>query len=247
MNILEMDRGNSALKWRALTDARVVSSGVCAADSDFSVLADELVRYKPDRVRMVNVAGSEVESALVAECRKCWDVSVAVARSGTEVNGVRNGYTNPSELGTDRWSALVAAHVAYPGRALCVVDCGSAITVDFVEKSGQHLGGYIAPGQAMMYRALADGTARLGDASPRPDGVVDVRPGHTTDEAVSRGMRLMITGLVRSSADLFATDAAMVCTGGDAATILSCVEGDARARIYHHAGLVLDGLQYLVP
>src|SRR5699024_1677202 len=79
---------------------------------------------------------------------------------GAEGGGVKTKYRYPERLGADRWAAAVGAYAASK-KAVCVVDCGSAITFDAVDSAGRHLGGLIVPGWNLMRSALHLGTADL--------------------------------------------------------------------------------------
>jgi type III pantothenate kinase len=74
---------------------------------------------------------------------------------------VRNAYAEPWRLGTDRWVALIGAHAAWPGTALCLAGVGSALTIDLLAPHGRHLGGCIAPGPQMMIESLLRETAGI--------------------------------------------------------------------------------------
>ena len=251
MIILEIDNGNTSLKWRLIRDVgnskqQVINSGATrlAQFADMASLVS--LEEHPERVRIVNVAGQVAESTLLSECRRYWQASVAVAKSTRQVAGVRNAYTRPSTLGTDRWLALIAAHHAYPNQLLCVVDCGSAVTIDLLEAQGQHLGGYIAPGYRAMYQALNDGTA-IKDLLPESSLTTVRTPAISTQEAVSRGTSLMVFGLLDACFARIPTDAVWVFTGGDAKTVLENSPKSLRGRMYLHETLVLDGLKYVLP
>jgi type III pantothenate kinase len=58
---------------------------------------------------------------------------------------VKNCYLQPSKLGSDRWAQIVAAHRLFKTNTL-IVSCGSAISIDFVTASGNHMGGLILAG-----------------------------------------------------------------------------------------------------
>jgi type III pantothenate kinase len=59
--------------------------------------------------------------------------------------------------------AIIAAWHRYHTHkeSVCVVDCGTAMTIDGIAKSGQHLGGLILPGYAMMQEILANSTSDI--------------------------------------------------------------------------------------
>ena len=60
-----------------------------------------------------------------------------------------NAYPQPQSLGVDRWLALIAARQLAPGWA-CVIDAGTALTIDALDAAGLHLGGLIIPGSRMI-------------------------------------------------------------------------------------------------
>ena len=64
-------------------------------------------------------------------------------------------------MGADRWHAMLAGWVRCKA-SFAVVDAGSAVTVDYVNAGGRHLGGYILPGLQMMRRSLKVDAARIG-------------------------------------------------------------------------------------
>jgi type III pantothenate kinase len=75
--------------------------------------------------------------------------------------GVRNGYQQPSQLGCDRFAAVIAAHAMLPGKNILLANCGTATTIDAVTAQGDFLGGMILPGLGLMAKALARDTAQL--------------------------------------------------------------------------------------
>ncbi len=70
-------------------------------------------------------------------------------------------YDTPETLGLDRIALAAAAATSYPGKDCLVVDAGTCITYDFVNRAGEYLGGAISPGIQMRFKALNHFTARL--------------------------------------------------------------------------------------
>lgn len=70
-------------------------------------------------------------------------------------------YETPQTLGFDRVANCVGAQSVTQGKALLVVDSGTAITYDYVSESGVFLGGDISPGQEIRFKALNCFTAKL--------------------------------------------------------------------------------------
>src|SRR4051794_2109068 len=74
--------------------------------------------------------------------------------------GVRNYYEEASQLGSDRWAALIAAWQQQRQGCL-VVDAGTATTIDALSDTGEFLGGIITPGVDLMQKALMENAGSL--------------------------------------------------------------------------------------
>jgi type III pantothenate kinase len=227
--ILELDCGNSFIKWRVLdANARlVVAEGV--VDSDLALLADlkVLKGIALKYCRMVSVRTAEETGMLVALLKESFDVSVVSASPAREMSGVRNGYEEFEKLGLDRWLALLGGfHLA--GGACLVLDFGTAVTADFVAADGGHLGGFICPGMPLMRNQLRTHTRKIryGDLAAGR-ALESLVPGRTTVEAVERGCLLMLQGFVLTQLELarshWGEDFAVFLTGGDAALVSGIV------------------------
>lgn len=220
--ILELDCGNSLIKWRLLegATAEVAFSG---HSKELAGLVAELPREAASAVnfiRLVSVRTAEETSEVVRFLAGCFKLKPVLARPAIELAGVCNGYQDYERLGLDRWLAIVAAF-ALRGRACLVVDLGTAVTADFVDAAGQHLGGFICPGVALMQTQLRSNTRLV-----RYDSVEDMRtlaPGRTTAEAVERGSAHMLRGFIRMQIELareyWGDDFDVILTGGDAPVI----------------------------
>lgn len=64
------------------------------------------------------------------------------------------GYETPETLGFDRVAGCIGARLLFPGKDVLVIDSGTAITYNYLDKSGVFLGGNIAPGQETRFRSL---------------------------------------------------------------------------------------------
>ena len=109
-------------------------------------------RQAPCRVYDDELMSRDVLEALHAA--PMWHATVSTLRY------LINAYPKPQQLGVDRWLAMLAARAGNRG-PVCVIDAGTAITIDLVSASGQHEGGYILPGVELMRRALTNETGRI--------------------------------------------------------------------------------------
>ena len=71
--------------------------------------------------------------------------------------GIQLIYEDLSTIGADRVTTLISAHDKYLGKS-CIIDCGTAVTVDTVDEKGLHLGGVILPGLISMQNILLSNT-----------------------------------------------------------------------------------------
>lgn len=238
--IVDIDVGNSRVKWRTIRDGEVTARGVDSMFSDGMV--QEIYRQgAPERVRLSNV-GKDAVGVEIEGIARQWGCSVQCATTAAEACGVVCGYEKPSTMGVDRWLALLAAWQQC--KCSCaVVDAGSAITVDLLSTEGVHQGGYIVPGLSLMRRSLLGGTANVRVSS---DIEVSLTPGRTTQQAVMHGGLLMVVGLVEGAVgQLKSTDlpAKIIVTGGDGELLLPLFKGGA----CYIGDLVMDGLGVLFP
>ncbi|MFT6389580.1 MAG: type III pantothenate kinase [Cellvibrionaceae bacterium] len=195
--ILEVDIGNSNVKWRLRDDETVSGFGSLAhaGVTNEKINYDDLlasISSAPWSINVVTVVESE-RSRFSVWCVKRWGVEPGFAEVGVECAGVVNGYQDISQMGPDRWSAMVAAF-NYADHDCLVVDSGSACTVDLILASGLHLGGYIVPGVELMRGALFRDTDRVKLFSINYDD--PPRLGQNTLQAVSSGLQVMLMALV---------------------------------------------------
>lgn len=114
--------------------------------------------------------------------------------SPTQGLGLKNAYPQANNLGVDRWLAMAAAYAAC-GSGCCVIDAGTAITVDICDHHGQHLGGLIAPGLQALNRALRRNTALPWieqHDTPPPVGAL----ANNTQQALQLGSLYSACGLI---------------------------------------------------
>lgn len=74
---------------------------------------------------------------------------------------VKNTYLTPDTLGKDRLAAVVAANDLYPKSDILVINAGTCITYDFIDKNKKYHGGAISPGIKMRFKALHTFTDKL--------------------------------------------------------------------------------------
>lgn len=238
---LLLDVGNSYLKWAQLAaDGGVAQPGrIGHRDQDMEEVLDDNLgsMTPPEAVWVASVAGDVVRTQLEDWIQGSWGCPVDFLQPVAEACGVRNAYAEPTQLGADRWAALLAAR-AMAKTAAVVVDCGTAVTVDALDGEGVHQGGLILPGLETMRRSLVADTAAIGEGASASRALL----GRTTQDALAAGtLYALVAAIDRISGDLvdaLGGQPRRILTGGDAAAIMPLLAGAWD----HQPLLVLQGL-----
>lgn len=202
------------------------------------VWLEPLAGRLPVSVIVSNVAGDRLLPNLSAWCCLHLGVKPIPVRSTYEFKGLINGYSDPTSFGVDRWAAMIGARSEYTG-ALCVIDSGTATTVDVINESGQHLGGAILPGIYTMRRSLGKYTSALfaadGDISPFSDNTAGGIAGGTGFASVGAMDRFV------AEANKLVSPVTTVVTGGESAILESMM----LSKVIRDPLLVLKGVAEL--
>ena len=245
--ILELDCGNSFIKWRLLDKStQVVICGGVVSSAEGLLEAVQQSTTRLAGCRLVSVRSDEETRALMSVLEVTFAVTCVCAQPAKHLGGVYNGYDDFERLGLDRWLAVVGAY-DLAGGACLVLDLGTAVTSDFVAPQGQHLGGFICPGVPLMLSQLRTHTRRIRYNHEAAEQALDcLAPGRSTAEAVERGCSLMLQGFVKTQLELanayWGADFTVFLTGGDASQVEHLVPG---ARVL--SDLVFVGLAIACP
>lgn len=242
--MLLVDIGNTRIKWAMGSSGSLAYKGAMEHNKPRSF--EQALRQHwrglmaPQRVIVSSVGGEEAATALSQYCLVNWGKKPEFVSVTAEACGVYNGYSNPQQLGVDRWVAMIAAWDRFHAAA-CVVDCGTALTIDALSADGHHLGGLIAPGLALMRNALGSGTHALRGCET---GEIRLLATNTQD-AIAAGSFFALAALIDSFVDKvqrrLGTAVRTIVTGGDAPYLLPSLSTHAIL----DPELVLHGLAVL--
>ena len=237
---LLVDLGNSRLKWGLMPATQLLENTVnsIAWQTQWSQLVQQwqALSCVPDEVWIASVASQQLQQKLQQLCQNLWSIKPQFVETEAQHGLLSNGYQQPQQLGVDRWLAMIGAQQQDGDNNLCVVDCGTAVTIDIIEKN-QHQGGLILPGLYSLHPLLIDKTSRVLS----PDKPLALKSGkivaQDTQTAVSLGAIRMITATIEHTIQSFNPLRCFI-TGGDAATILPWLSIASE----HQPHLVLRGL-----
>lgn len=202
--ILELDCGNSFIKWRVIVrnDGAIFAGGT--VDSDLALLAtlEALNGLALRHCRLVSVRSDDETARVIQLLADRFAIVPVCATPAQSLIGVQNGYDEYQRLGLDRWLALVGGYHLAQGNCV-VIDSGTAVTSDLVAADGRHLGGFICPGLALMRNQLRTHTRRIRyDDHAAEVALESLQPGRSTVEAVERGCTLMLQGFALTQLEL---------------------------------------------
>ena len=234
---LLVDIGNTNLKWAYWDSGQLREPGSHAHEGALPAKITDTWLASPAPLAMLvaNVAGAGLQQRLTDWTLAHWGLAPTYASSQPFCLGVTNGYREYGSLGVDRWLAIIAAYHRFR-RAVLVVDCGTAVTLDAVRDDGQHLGGLIMPGLRMMRAALSSGTRLPPTQADREMGAL----GNDTVSCIVAGIRQALVGAIERTLQRVPTGSPnnplLVFTGGDGESFADRLGGP------YEPHLVLQGL-----
>ena len=155
---------------------------------------------------------------------------------------IKNMYRTPQTLGMDRIAAVVGASYIQPGKDLLVIDAGTAVTYEFIDKEGRYWGGNISPGIYTRFKALN----ACCDQLPLIDKGGDMPEfGYSTETAIRtgviKGMEFEIAGYIKTMQQK-RPDLLVFLTGGDKFSF----DSNLKSIIFADRFLVLKGLNRIL-
>ena len=155
---------------------------------------------------------------------------------------IKNGYHSPKTLGMDRLAAAVGASTRYPDAHTVVVDMGTCITMDYIEKGGIYWGGNISPGVPMRLEAMHQYTSALPLVSIQiPFGILGT---DTTSALQQGGVKGACREIEAFLNEVFLEygNVNVILTGGDA----HIFESYTKKQIFVLPYLVMEGLNEIL-
>lgn len=156
--LLAIDQGNSRVKYSLFDHEDSLLRSAVTEVPDLDAIAALTGSDDIDAAVYASVAGIDVR--FVESLRLLCHDRLLVVTHSTPVP-VANRYATPATLGSDRLAAAVGAAARFPGQAVLIADCGSALTCDLLSADPAYIGGTISAGVAMRLRALNAYTSRL--------------------------------------------------------------------------------------
>ncbi|RUO32912.1 type III pantothenate kinase [Aliidiomarina soli] len=188
MKLLEV--GNT--RWKLADfiddDVRFIGHGIGLQD-----LLMVLEQSATQQLMFASVASDETNHQLQQRLTQAGIDFIQVVTQA-EFAGVQNAYADYQRLGVDRWLTLLAARSLTSSHCV-IVDAGTAITLDILDKDGQHQGGWIAPGLHTMQDALVARSNRIKARYDAPRAEL----GQCTEDGLFLGCQAALRGFVEQA------------------------------------------------
>ena len=243
MNLL-VDIGNTRVKWACADNKTLFDHDGFSYTQD--TLPEQLVRkwstlVQPKHVYIASVVDAETTAKVREYIRANWSLEPQQAVAEKERAGLTNAYDDVTAMGVDRWLAMLAAWNRY-NKPVCVIDCGTALTVDIILADGRHAGGFILPGMPLMSSALIRETHGIQE---HHETAVQLEFGRSTAACIRNGFAFALAGLVERCARKIreeqGAELLFIVTGGGAEQALPMLPG----QYCHEPHLVLEGLNLI--
>lgn len=233
---LVIDWGNTALKTGWFSGETLVETARFSSPDE---LLDSLVARSVEHVLVSSTSrpADEIRQRLV---RLHTDVLVLTNQTPVPIS---KAYDTPHTLGADRVAASVGATALFPGQTCLVLDLGTCLTADLVDKDRVFRGGLISPGLSMRFRAMHEQTARLPLVKPPMDwpALTAKNTEAAMQSGVMNGYAFELNGIVEQYRQEWPGIVVLVC-GGDA----SAFESRLKPPIFVVPQLVLIGLNRIL-
>jgi len=153
-----------------------------------------------------------------------------------------NKYGTPETLGRDRLAAACGAASIFPNQNVLSIDTGTAIKFDLVTKKGEYLGGSIAPGLYLRFKALHTFTDKLPLV---PYNNEHPLIGNNTEQSILSGVMngaiAEVNGMIEAYKSQF-DDLKIIFTGGERIYFVKSIKSD----IFADSKLVIKGLNEIL-
>lgn len=197
--------GNELLEHRSIASKDVTTAAVTALIAD----------WEYDYVVLASVVPANVPDLLASQAGK-----KVVELSHRIPLGVAVDFPDPSKIGADRLANAVAVAQRRIDGPVIVVDFGTAVTFDIIDRRPAYIGGVIAPGLDAMRHYLHQKTALLPEIDlARPDTAIGKTTIHAMQSGAFHGYRGLVKEILGQIESEMGEPAKVIATGGYAGLI----------------------------
>jgi type III pantothenate kinase len=226
-----IDIGNSNFKVAALENDEITEIYRFNKEEDLKLI--QLIKNK--NVILSNVAKSELLALVEANCNLLFYPTNSIDFP------FYSEYKTKETWGMDRACNVAAASYYFPERNVLIVDIGTCLKFDLIDKTNTYLGGSISPGIRLRFESLATQTANLPLLQHQIEyDLIGKSTSESIINGVINGCYSEILGLIQQYEDNF-DDLQIIITGGDSFYF----DFNEKSNIFADENLTLKGLYQL--
>jgi len=232
---LIIDIGNTAVKTALFSDKQLISSAVlndCTLQNILVFVGEQAISYAI--ISSVKAVDTDLEQII-----QHFDAHFL---NENTLLPITIDYKTPDTLGRDRIAAVVGASFLFPIQDVLVLDAGTCLTIDFINKRKVYKGGRISPGIRMRYKALNQFTSNLPLCEFSESSML---LGDDTNSSIISGVLQGILAEVREIINVYKMenkDTIIAVTGGDCFFF----EKELKSSIFANPFLVMEGLNEIL-
>ena len=232
---LIIDIGNTAVKTALFKDKELISSSVlndCTLQNILIFIGEQTISYAI--ISSVKAVDNDVEQII-----QHFDAHFL---NENTLLPITIDYKTPDTLGKDRIAAVVGASFLFPKQDILVLDAGTCLTIDFINKEKVYKGGRISPGIRMRYKALNQFTSNLPLCEFSESSM---KMGDDTNSSIISGVQKGILAEVQEIINVYKIenkDTIIAVTGGDCFFF----EKELKSSIFANPFLVMEGLNEIL-
>ena len=240
---LLIDIGNSRSKFGLCNDQNLT---LAAAIENHQLSSEELdvclSAIDHPESAWVSSVGESSRLELVREwLMSRFDLDAYVVRVEQSAAGIRNDYKDVDQLGVDRWLAAIGARAVCAAGDIIIIDAGTAVTIDWLDREDVFQGGVIIPGYELMHRALVGNTAGIESRVAGARQIIGKTTRECVNSGLSYGLRGAVERIVTEMQYLIDSSITVLLTGGSSGRLQDQLNLEYRVE----PNLVLTGLAAL--
>ncbi len=225
-------------------ESKIATNAKWMADQ-YSIIIDQLLSlHNTFRIQITGAIISSVVPPVTYQINESisflFNVKPLIVGPGVKT-GLNIRIDDPSTLGADLVCVSVAAKELYSSPCI-IVDMGTTTKILALDKTGDYLGGVIAPGVRISFDALSSQTAALPLVGIEDPGksFICTETSEAMRTGVIAGTAFMADGFIERFENEIG-DSFVVATGGHASVVLPY----CRKKIHYNPHLILQGLRFI--
>ena len=235
MNLI-LDIGNTRIKLAVFQEHTIVEHKITSSHKVEKEIAKMRKKYA-----IANVILSSVGEIKHNDLEELNEFKNVVILDHTVKIPFNNNYKTPKTLGVDRIALVSAAIQQYASHNVLVIDAGSCITYDFVDRQKTYFGGAISPGINMRYQSLNMFTANLPKLEKSEFSLIGGDTNSSIHSGVLKGILYEIDGVIAEYQHKF-PNLTVVLTGGDT----NFLAKKLKSSIFANPNFLLEGLNSIL-